>query len=56
MGTIERPLVQRNIPITTTQPTIETTLTCAYCQQLQHEFKNFPFVDEKFKRLMKEKL
>jgi hypothetical protein len=30
MGTIERPFVQRNISITTTQPTIEVALTCAY--------------------------
>jgi hypothetical protein len=32
MKTIERPLVQQSVPITTTQPTIEATLTCAYYQ------------------------
>jgi hypothetical protein len=56
MGTVERPFVQRNIPITTTQPIIEDALTCAYCQQVGHEFNNYPFVDDKLKRLMKEKL
>jgi hypothetical protein len=35
------------------QPTIETTLTCAYCQQLGHELNNCPFKDDKLKRLMK---
>jgi len=32
MGTIERPLVEQNISITTTQPIVEVALTCAYCQ------------------------
>jgi hypothetical protein len=52
MGTVERPLVQRSIPITTTQPTIEVALTCVYCQHVGHEFKNCPFVDDKLKKLM----
>ncbi len=38
--------------VITTQPTIEATLTCAYCQQVGQEFKNYPFVDDKLKRLM----
>jgi hypothetical protein len=54
MGTVERPLVQWNILITTTQPTIEVALICAYRQQVGHEFKNYPFVDDKLNRLMKE--
>jgi hypothetical protein len=32
MGTVEQPLVQRSIPITTIQPTVEITLICAYPQ------------------------
>jgi hypothetical protein len=56
MGTIEQPLVQRSIWVTTMQSTIEVALTCAYCQQVGHEFKNCPFVDDKLKRLMKKKL
>ncbi len=32
METIEWPLVQRSKPITTTQPIVEATLTCAYYQ------------------------
>jgi hypothetical protein len=39
-----------------TQPTIEVALICACCQQVGHEFKNYPFVDDKLKRLMKEEL
>jgi hypothetical protein len=54
MRTVERPLVQRSKLITTTQPTIEAELTCAYCQQVGHEFKNCPFMDDKLKRLMRE--
>ncbi len=56
MGTIEWPLVQWSIPITTPHPTIEITLTCAYCQQVGHEFKNYPFVDDKLKCLLRERL
>jgi len=52
--TIERPLVQRNISITTTQPNVEVPLTYAYYQQVGHEFKNCPCLDDKLKRLMKE--
>jgi hypothetical protein len=44
MGTVEQPFVQWSISITTTQPTIEDALTCAYYQQVGHEFKNCPFV------------
>jgi hypothetical protein len=54
MGIIERPLVQQSIPVRTTQPTIEVALTCAYCQQVEDEFKNCPFVDDKLKILMRE--
>ncbi len=54
MGIIERPLVQWGILVRTTQPTIEIALTCAYCQQVEDEFMNCPFVDEKLKRLMRE--
>jgi hypothetical protein len=32
MGIVEQPLVQRSILTTTTQPTIEVTLICAYHQ------------------------
>lgn len=32
------------------------TSTCAYCQQIGHEFKDCPFVDDMLKRLMKEEL
>jgi hypothetical protein len=56
MGIIEQPFVQLSIPVTTTQPTIEIALTCAYYQQVGHEFKNCPFVDDKLKRLMREEL
>jgi len=31
MGSVERPLVQQSILITTTQPIVEVVLTCAYC-------------------------
>jgi hypothetical protein len=31
MRIVERPLVQRSISITTTQPIVEATLTYAYC-------------------------
>jgi hypothetical protein len=34
MGIIEQPFVQRGLPVTTTQPTIEIALTCEYCQQV----------------------
>ncbi len=56
MGNVEWPLVQESILITTTQPIVEVVLTCAYCQHVGPEFKNFPFVDDKLKRLMKEEL
>jgi hypothetical protein len=52
MRIIERTLVQQSIPITTTQPTIEAALNCAYHQQVGHEFKNYPFVNDKLKKLM----
>jgi hypothetical protein len=42
--------------VTTTQLTIEIALTCAYYQYVVHEFKNYLFVGDKLKRLMKEKL
>jgi hypothetical protein len=54
MGTIEWPLFQRSILVTTPQPTIEIALTCAYYQQVRHEFKNYPFVDDKLNHLLKE--
>jgi hypothetical protein len=31
MGIIERLFVQQNIMVTTTQPTVEIALICAYC-------------------------
>jgi hypothetical protein len=30
--------------------------TCAYCQQVGHEFKNCPFVDYKLKQLMRKEI
>jgi hypothetical protein len=30
------------------------TSTCAYCQQVGREFKDYPFVDDKLKQLMRE--
>jgi hypothetical protein len=42
---------QQNVPVTTTQPTVEAALTCAYCQHVGHEFKNCPFVDDKLKKI-----
>jgi hypothetical protein len=56
MGIVEQPLVHRRWPITTTQPIVEATLTYAYCQQVGHEFKNFPFVNDKLNRLTREEL
>ncbi len=56
MGTIERPPGQRSISVINAQPIVEIALTCAYCQHVGHEFKNFPFVDDKLKQLMREKL
>jgi hypothetical protein len=56
MGSVKQPLFQQSIPVTTTQPIVEATLTCAYCQHVGHEFKNFPFVDDKLNRLMREEL
>jgi hypothetical protein len=56
LGTVEYPPIQQNISITTLQPIVEIALTCAYCQQIEHEFKNCPFVDDKLKRSMKEEL
>jgi hypothetical protein len=56
MGTIEQPPVQKSIPITTPQPIIEVTITCAYYQHVGHEFKNCSFMDDKLKRLLKKKL
>jgi hypothetical protein len=53
MRTVERIWVQQSIPITTTQPTIEAALNCASRQQVGHEFKNYSFVDDKLKNLMK---
>jgi len=32
------------------------TSTCAYCQQIGHEFKDCPFVDDMLKRFTKEEL
>jgi len=31
---------------------MEVALTCAYCQQVIHEFKNRPFVDDKLNKLI----
>jgi hypothetical protein len=56
MKTIEWPPFKWNIPVTTTQRTVATALTCAYYQQVGHEFKNYPFVDDKLKKLMREEL
>jgi len=56
LGNVERPPIQRNISITTPQPIIEIALTCAYYQQVEHEFKNCPFVDDKLETLMKKEL
>ena len=56
VGTIEQPLVHQGILVTTTGPIVEVTLICAYCEQVGHEFKNFPFVDDKLKKLMRKKL
>jgi hypothetical protein len=56
MGTIEWPFVQRNIPVTIPQPIIEITLTCAYCQQVGHKFKNYSFMDDKLKCLLRKEL
>jgi hypothetical protein len=42
LGIVKRPPIQQNISITTPQPTIEIALTCAYCQQVEHEFKIVP--------------
>jgi hypothetical protein len=53
MGIVQWPLVQQSIPITNPQPTIEIALTYAYCQQVGHEFKYYPFVDNKLKQLIK---
>jgi hypothetical protein len=53
MGIVEQPFVQQSILVTTTQPIVEVALACAYYQQVGHEFKNHPFVDDKLKRLMK---
>ncbi len=47
-------MVQWNILVITTQPIVEAALTCAYCQEVGHEFKNYPLVDDKLKKLMKE--
>jgi hypothetical protein len=49
MGTIEQPHVQWSIPILSIHPTIEITSSCACCQQVKHEFKNCPFVEDKLK-------
>jgi hypothetical protein len=50
MGTVE-PLIEQNKLITTTQPNVEATLTCAYYQQVGHECKNYPFVNDKLNKL-----
>ncbi len=50
---IEWPFIQQNILITNAQPNIEIALTCAYCQQVECEFKNCPFVDDKLKWFMR---
>jgi hypothetical protein len=56
VGIVEWPLVQRSTLVTTTQRIVEIALICAYCQQVGHEFKNYPFVDDKLKKLMEKKL
>jgi hypothetical protein len=53
MQIVEGTWVQQKIPITTTQPTIEATLNCAYRQQVGHEFKNHPFANDKLKKVMR---
>jgi hypothetical protein len=55
MGIIEWQLVQWNMSITTIQPTIEVAIICVYCQQVGHEFKNYPSMDDKLKKLMRKK-
>jgi len=52
MGTIKQPHVQW-IPILSIHPTIEITSSCAYCQQVGHEFKNCRFVEDRLKWLIK---
>ncbi len=42
------------MPVTTPQPIVEIAITYAYCQQIGHEFKNYPFVDDKLKWLLRE--
>jgi hypothetical protein len=37
------------MPVTTPQPVVEIAITYAYYQQIGHEFKNYPFVDDKLK-------
>jgi hypothetical protein len=56
MGIVKQPFVQWNILVTTPQPIVDITLTCAYCQHVRHEFKNCPFVDDKLKWLMRKKI
>jgi hypothetical protein len=49
MGTIEGLIVQHSRLVLSVHPTIGITLSCAYC----HDFKNCPFVDDKWKQLMR---
>jgi hypothetical protein len=49
MGIVERPPIQQSMPVTTPQPIVEIAITYAYCQQVGHEFKNCPFVNDKLK-------
>jgi hypothetical protein len=37
------------ILVTNPQPIVEIELACAYYQQIGHEFKNSPFVDDRLK-------
>jgi hypothetical protein len=41
------------MPITNPQPTIEIALTYAYCQEVGHEFKYYPFMDDILIELMR---
>ncbi len=42
MGTVEQPLVQQSKSVTTIQPIVEVTLTCAYCNRLDMSSKIVP--------------
>jgi len=56
MGIIERSHVQWSLLVPSIHPVVEIASLCAYCQQVAHDFKDCPFVDDKLKLLMKEEL